>query len=72
MSREGGSEHGGACVVEGCGAAVVDVAGGEQADAGMPVGFVVPGEEASAESAGVLDGAEALGKVGPVRERLEL
>ena len=42
------------------------------ADAGVAVLVVVPAEEPAAEGAGVLDGAEAVGEVGPVLEGLEL
>ena len=45
--------------------------GGEQADAAMAVLVVVPGEELAAEVAGLLDGIEAVRKVGTVLERLE-
>jgi hypothetical protein len=52
------------------GATVVHVSGSEQADAGVVVGVVVPVEEASAEAAGVLDGAEPVGEGGVVLEVL--
>ena len=54
------------------GEAVVDVVRSQQADAAVAVLAVVPVKEGTAVGATVLCGAEALGKVGPVLERLEL
>jgi hypothetical protein len=54
------------------GEAVVDVVRGQEADAAVTVLVVVPVEERAAVGAAVLGGSEALGKVGPVLERLEL
>jgi DNA adenine methylase len=54
------------------GEAVVDVVRGQKADAAVTVLVVVPVEEGAAVSAAVLCGSEALGKVGPVLERLAL
>ena len=52
--------------------AAVDHLGGHQGDPRVTVLGVVPGEERAAEGPGVLDGAEAVGKVGLVLEGLEL
>ncbi len=54
------------------GAAVMDGVGGHEADAGVAVLVVVPGEELAAERSGVLDRVEAGGEAGPVLQRLEL
>ena len=54
------------------GEAVVDVVRGQEADAAVSMLAVVPVEKGAAMGAAVLRGAEALGKVGPVLERLEL
>src|SRR5262245_19541306 len=51
---------------------VVKYLGREQADAAVVVLGVVTGEEDLAEAAGVLDRAEAFGKLGPVLQGLEL
>ncbi len=48
----------------------VDLLGRQQTDAAVVV--VVPVEEPTAEGAGILDRAEAVGKFGPVFYRLEL
>ena len=53
-------------------ATVVDVRRRQHADAGMPVLMVVPAHEPAAGGTAVLDGTEALGKLGPVLEGLEL
>jgi len=53
-------------------AAVVHHLGRQQAEARVVVFGVVPGEEGAAEGACVLDAAEAVGKLRPVLERLEL
>lgn len=45
---------------------------GEQADAGVVMVRVIPGEEALAEAPAVLDATKAVGEVGAVLERLEL
>ena len=50
----------------------VDIGGGEQSDAGVPVLVVVPVEEGLAVCAGVFDGAEAFGEVGAVFQGFEL
>jgi hypothetical protein len=50
----------------------VDVGRGVVPDAGMTMVLVVPAEEATAEGAGVLQRAEAVGELGPVLEGLEL
>jgi len=54
------------------GAAIMEHFGCEQADAGVMVLDVVPGEEDLAEGAGVLDGSETIGKLGPVLQGFEL
>src|SRR2546425_33541 len=51
---------------------VVDVVGREQAEAGVAVLGVVPGEKDLAVRASILDRAEALREVRPVFQRLEL
>ena len=53
-------------------AAEVDLAGGEQPDAAVPVLGVVPREELAAEVLRLLDAAEAAGETGVVLDRLEL
>ena len=68
----GGGEHVGSAGPDGLGVSIVDVDGVVPADAGVVVLGVVPGEEALAERAGVLDRAERLGEVGPVLQRAEL
>jgi hypothetical protein len=68
----GGVEHGGPGLAYGVGSAVVDVAGGVIADAGVAVGVVVPVEEDLTEGSGVGEGPEAFGELGPVLEGLEL
>lgn len=50
----------------------MDVGGGVEAYAGVPVLLVVPGEEQLAELAGILLATELGGEVRPVLERLEL
>jgi hypothetical protein len=42
----------------------MDLLGRQQADAAVVVAVVVPVEELAAEGAGILDGAEAVGKFG--------
>ncbi len=54
----GGAEGGGAGGLDGSGAVVVDVGGGIQAEAGVAVLVVVPGEEVLAPGAGLLDRGE--------------
>lgn len=53
------------------GAAVVDVCGREQADAGVVVLVVVPVEQPAEVSASLLNGTKALREVGPVLDGLE-
>src|SRR5512132_4582665 len=72
MGGIGSSEHLGSGRLDLLGPAVVDVCGGQQADSGVVVLDVVPGEEVLAEDAGVLDGTEVVGEGGPVLEGLEL
>ena len=64
-----GSLSGGVDIV---GLAVVDLVGSHEADPGMVVVLVVPGEEAAAEVLGVLNAAEARGEFGLVLEGLEV
>jgi hypothetical protein len=54
------------------GPTVVEGLGGKQADAAVMVLGVVPGEEGLTGTAGVLNGAEALGELGPVLEGFEV
>ena len=61
----GGAQDADSGLVDGVGAAVVDVGGGVQADPGVPVLVGVPAEEPGAEPAGVLDGPEPFGEVRP-------
>ena len=67
----GGENEGSRCDAL-IGEAVVDIVRGQKADAAVTVLVVVPVEERAAVGAAVLGGSEALGKVGPVLERLEL
>ena len=55
----GGGQDAGALGLDGCGAAVVDVGGGVQAEPAVAVLVVVPGEEVLAVRPGGLDRAEA-------------
>jgi len=64
----GGGQGLGAFGPDGCGASVVDVGGGVQAEPAVAVLVVVPGEEVLAVRPGGLDGREAR----PVLQRLEL
>jgi hypothetical protein len=52
--------------------AAVHVVRRHETDAAMVVLDVVPAEEVDAESASVLDAAEAVGEIGPILQRLEL
>ena len=54
------------------GLAVVDLVRGHEAEAGMVMVLVVPGEEAAAEVLGILNAAEALGELGLVFQGLEV
>jgi len=54
------------------GVAVVDGGRGHQADPGMTMGMVVPVDERSAVSAGVLDVVKPGGELGPVLQGLEV
>ena len=65
MGGVGSGEHLGSGRLDLLGPAVVDVCGGQQADSGVVVLDVIPGEEALAEDAGVLDGTEVVGEGGP-------
>ena len=55
-----------------CGVAVVECGRGHQPDPGMTVGVVVPVDERSAVSAGVVDLFEPGGELGPVLQGLEV
>jgi hypothetical protein len=68
----GGGEHDAALGADCGGGAVVDVGGGVQAQAAVPMLVVIPGEKDLAVSPGGLDGGEATGEVGPVFQCLEL
>src|SRR4051812_1234843 len=52
--------------------AVMDLIGRHQAETGMMVVLIVPGEEAATEVLGVLDAAEAPGELGLVFQGLEV
>ena len=58
--------------LDGLGTAVVDIGGGVQAQPGMAVFLVVPGEEDLAVCPGGLDRGEAAGEARPVLQGLEL
>ena len=68
----GGGEHVRPGGLDGLGAAGVDVGGGVQAQPGMAVFLVIPGEEDLAVCPGGLDRGEAAGEVRPVLQGLEL
>ena len=72
MDGVGSGQDGGARVADGLGATVVDGFRGAQAEAGVTVLGVVPGEEVAAEGAGILDGAEARREAGSILEGPEL
>ena len=72
MLAVGGSQHAGPADLDGCGGAVVNVGGGVQAQARVPVLGVIPGEEGLAVCPGGLDRGEAGRESGPVFEGLEL
>ena len=72
MGLEGLLEDSGALLEPLLGSAVVDVSRGQQGEATVPVLVVVPGEEGAAQGAGVFDRAEAVGKLRPILQRLEL
>ena len=68
----GGCQDRGACGLDGGGVAVVDVGCGVQAEAGVAVLVVVPGEKFPAVGPCVLDRGEPVREVRPVLEGLEL
>jgi hypothetical protein len=68
----GVEQDGGAFIASAGGQAVVQVVRREHADAAVAVLAVVPVEEDAAVHTGVLDRAEAPGKVWPILQRLEL
>jgi hypothetical protein len=68
----GGVEDAGTFVRNGVSGAVVDACRGVQAQAGVAMLVVVSAEEALAVQPRGLGGAEAVGEVGPVLQRLEL
>src|ERR1039457_4518390 len=72
MGSERCIERDGALLGQRRSGAMVDGGGTHQADSAVAVFVVVPGEELLAVSAGVLDRAEAIGKVGSVLESFEL
>ena len=72
MGGVGALEHPGPFLPGLLGSAVVDVGGGMQAQPGVVMFVVVPGEERAAEQACGLDRVEPVGEVGPVLQGLEL
>ena len=72
MGVVGGVQDLGAPGLDGCGAAVVDVGGGVQAEPAVAVLVVVPGEEVLAVRPGGLDRGEPGGEGRPVLQGLEL
>ena len=62
----GGEQSLMASELDGLGEAVMDAVGGVEADPRMVMVVVVPVEEGLAERAGVVDRAEAFGKLWPV------
>ena len=72
MGDERGVERDGAASGERAGATVMNNIGRHQADAGVMMFSVVPGEEGLAVSASIFNRAEALGEVRPVLEGFEL
>jgi hypothetical protein len=68
----GGGEGGGSFAADGGGVPVVEVGRGVQADPGVAVVVVVPGQERLAVRPGGLEGAEPGGEPGPVFQGLEL
>ena len=65
---EGGLSGG----MDGVGLSVVDLVWGHQAEAGVVMGLVIPGEERPAERLGVLDASEAAGEFRLILESLEV
>ena len=72
MGVVGGGQDLGASGLDRCGAAVVDVGGGVEAEPAVAVLVVVPGEEVLAVRPGSLDRGEPGGECRPVFQRLEL
>src|SRR5437773_1737131 len=72
MLGVGGAEDLGAPGPHHLGAAVVDVGGGVEPNAGVAVLLVVPAEEPATEGMGVLEAAEPVGELGPVFHGAEL
>src|SRR4051812_33535762 len=68
----GGGEHDAALLVDGGGGAVVDVGGGVQAQATVPMLIVIPREKDLAVGPGGLDRGETTREVGAVFQGLEL
>ena len=72
MRQEGGVEDLLPLAHEFLSAAVMDIGGCHQIEAGVVMFMVVPGEEVLAEAAGIFNGAEAVREVGPVLHRFKL
>ena len=72
LGAEGGVEGCLSGLEAGFDESAVDIGGGEECDAGVPVLVVVPVEEGLAVCAGVFDGAEALRELGSVFQGFEL
>jgi hypothetical protein len=68
----GGGQHAGPAGLHDCGAAVVNVGGGVQAEPAVTMLIVVPGEEVLAVRSCCFDRVEAAGEAGPVFQGLEL
>jgi hypothetical protein len=72
MSLVGGREGCGPLFEDLASAPKVDIGGGEQGNAGVPVLAVVPAEKASAKSPGLVDRGEAFWELRAVFEGFEL
>ena len=72
MSHVCSLKHKGTLDLDTFSAAEVDGGGRVEAETGVAVLVVVPAEEALAEGAAILDGAETSGELRPVLEGLEL
>ena len=72
MFGKGAVESGLTGGMDGIGLSVVDLVWGHQAQAGVVVVLVIPGEERPAERLGILDASEAAGEFRLILERLEV
>jgi len=61
-----------ACGIDSLGLSEVDLIGCHQPDACVMLVFIIPGEEAAAEVAGLLDGFKFLGEFRLIFQRLEM